>query len=72
MKEKAELHFGLFLFLFVIMITAAFGRSVRRVTSAEGANLLLKKDLITALVEAVIFGVATAIIVLLIKRKMNK
>ncbi len=72
MKEKAELHFGLFLFLFVIMIIVAFGRSVRRVTSAETAILLLKKDLITALGEAVIFGVATVIIVLLIKRKMNK
>jgi len=72
MKEKAELHYGLFLFLFVIMITVAFGRSVRRVTSAEAAILLLKKDLITALVEAAIFGVATAIIVLLTKRKMNK
>ena len=71
MKEKAELHYGLFLFLFVIMITVAFGRSVRRVTSAEAAILLLKNDLITAVVEAVIFGVATAIIVLLTKRKRN-
>ena len=71
MKEKAELHYGLFLFLFVILITVAFGRSVRRVTTAEAAILLLKKDLITSVVEAVIFGVATAIIVLLTKRKRN-
>ncbi len=71
MKEKAELHYGLFLFLFVIFITVAFGRSVRCVTSAEAAILLLKKDLITSVVEAVIFGVATLIIAVFAKRKMD-
>ncbi len=71
MKEKAELHYGLFLFLFVILITVAFGDSIRSLSSIEAAIVLLKRNLITALIETVIFGVATAIMVVFTKRRVD-
>ena len=72
MKEKAEVHYGLFLLLFGILITVAFGRSVRRVTSTEAAIVIMKKDMIRAFAETVVFGVVTAIMVLFSNRKKNK
>ena len=71
MKEKSELHYGLFLFLFVILITVAFGDSIRSLSSIEAAIVLLKRNLITALIETVIFGVATAIMVVFTKRRVD-
>lgn len=72
MKEKAEVHYGLFLLLFGILITVAFGRSVRQVISTEAAIVIMKKDMIRAFAETVVFGVVTTIMVLFSNRNKNK
>ena len=71
MKEKAEVHYGLFLLLFGILITVAFGRSVRQVISTEAAIVIMKKDMIRAFAETVVFGVVTTIMVLFSNRNKN-